>query len=71
MLSFTVAGVLYYAFNKIWPVSIYPAHHADADAATFEIMKATDGYFDDDEVIITGIDVTPMQQEEGVLKDIM
>ncbi|KAL1893324.1 hypothetical protein Sste5346_006501 [Sporothrix stenoceras] len=71
VLSFTVGGLLYYVFNKIWPINIYPAYHSGEDAKTFETMKQSDGYFADDDVIITGTDITPMQQEESVLKDVV
>ncbi|RFU27486.1 hypothetical protein B7463_g8855, partial [Scytalidium lignicola] len=73
LLSFSVAGTLYYAFNLIWPVKIYPAEHFDAPR-TRECMKATDGYFPDDDVIVgtdlsNGHDsITQMEREENVLK---
>ncbi|CAK7224026.1 hypothetical protein SBRCBS47491_005409 [Sporothrix bragantina] len=74
LLSFAVASLLYYIFNFIWPVAIYPAQHANAPK-TFEIMGATDGYFPEDEVIIgmePGSDgITQMEREEGVLKDVV
>lgn len=73
LLSFATAGTLYYIFNLIWPVKIYPEEHLDAPT-TREYMKATDGYFEDDEVIM-GTDlamgqdgITQMEREENVLK---
>ncbi|CAK7217000.1 hypothetical protein SCUCBS95973_003003 [Sporothrix curviconia] len=74
LLSFAVASLLYYLFNRIWPTPIYPMPHAD-ESKTFEAMRATDGYFHEDEVIIgrdPGSDgITQMEREEGVLKDIV
>jgi NCS1 family nucleobase:cation symporter-1 len=51
LLSFATAGTLYYIFNLIWPVEIYPAEHFDAPKS-IEYMKATDVYFEDDDVIV-------------------
>lgn len=72
LLSFATAGTLYYIFNLIWPVEIYPAERFDAPKS-MEYMKATDCYFEDDDVII-GTDhsngnngITQMEREENVL----
>lgn len=76
LLSFAVAGTLYYLFNKIYPVKIYPAEHCDTPK-TREYMKTTDGYFLDDDVIV-GADVsdeheiiTQVEGGETVLKALM
>ncbi|TVY92104.1 Uracil permease [Lachnellula willkommii] len=50
LMSFTIAGPLYYIFNLIWPVDIYPLEHINAPK-TREIMAKTDGLFDDEVII--------------------
>ncbi|TVY25592.1 putative permease [Lachnellula hyalina] len=50
LMSFAIAGPLYYIFNLIWPVDIYPLEHINAPK-TREIMAKTDGLFDDEVII--------------------
>lgn len=46
-MTFAIAGPLYYLFNRIWPVDIYPVEHMDAPK-TREFLRATDGFFEDE-----------------------
>ncbi|RDW80774.1 permease [Coleophoma crateriformis] len=52
LLTFAIAGPVYYAICWFWPPMIYPQEHENAPK-TFEYMGKTDGYFDSD--IITGV----------------
>jgi NCS1 family nucleobase:cation symporter-1 len=45
-----VSAVVYYVLSKIWPPPIYPSGHEETPK-TFEYMRASEGYFDVDEVI--------------------
>lgn len=67
LMSFSTAGPLYYIFNRIWPVNIYPLDHSDVPK-TREFMGRTDGYFEDEVIVgIEGHDGT-IETEEIVTK---
>lgn len=42
--------MVYYVLSKVWPPPIYPAEHEEVPS-TFEYMKSSEGYFDEDEII--------------------
>lgn len=54
-LGFLISGVssalFYYIFNRIWPVEIYPAGPHQNDSKSFEYMRPSEGYFEEDERI--------------------
>jgi NCS1 family nucleobase:cation symporter-1 len=50
LMSFAIAGPLYYIFNRIWPVNIYPIDHIGAPKAR-EYMGGTDGFFEDEVIV--------------------
>lgn len=60
LMSFFIAGPLYYISNRIWPVDIYPDGH-EAAPKTREYMGRTDGFFEDE--VIIGIGSGDMIQE--------
>jgi NCS1 family nucleobase:cation symporter-1 len=64
LMSFAIAGPLYYIFNRIWPVDIYPVEHADAPK-TREYMGKTDGMFEDE--IIVGVETRSSTEEQVVV----
>lgn len=54
LMSFSIAGPLYYIFCRIWPVNIYPINHIDAPRSR-EYMGKTDGFFEDE--VIDGLEI--------------
>lgn len=66
-MSFAIAGPLYYIFNRIWPVDIYPIEHMDAPK-TREFMRATDGFFEDD--VINGLRVGELEHNQFVVEQV-
>jgi NCS1 family nucleobase:cation symporter-1 len=53
LMSFAIAGPLYYIFNRIWPVNMYPTEYMGAPK-TREYLGETDGFFEDE--IIVGLE---------------
>ncbi|RDW58112.1 hypothetical protein BP6252_13523 [Coleophoma cylindrospora] len=51
ILSGATSAVAYFIFNKIWPVKIYPDGPHANEESSFEFMRKSEGYFDDEEVI--------------------
>lgn len=47
LLSTGVAGLLYYASSRIWPIQPYPQQYADR-SRTWEAMRYTEGFFPED-----------------------
>jgi hypothetical protein len=60
ILSGAAAALFYYIFSLIWPVPIYPPGPHEDTPKTFEYMRPSEGYFDEDERIggdfVLGID---------------
>ncbi|KAI1859446.1 hypothetical protein JX265_010449 [Neoarthrinium moseri] len=50
LMSFSIAGPLYYLANVIWPVDIYPPAYASAPK-TRELLGKSDGFFADEVII--------------------
>ncbi|KAH8882073.1 putative allantoin permease [Thozetella sp. PMI_491] len=50
LVSFSIAGPLYFLFNMIWPVPIYPVGYEHI-STTREFMGKTDGFFEDDAIV--------------------
>lgn len=63
-MSFAIAGPLYYIFNRIWPVDIYPAEHMGAPKMR-EYMGTTDGFFDDE--VIVGVEAGDSTEDHIVM----
>lgn len=53
LMSFAIAGLLYYLFNRIWPVNIYPEGYRGVSKKR-EFMGRTDGFFEDE--VIVGVE---------------
>jgi hypothetical protein len=53
LMSFAIAGPLYYIFNLIWPVEIYPDGYRGVGKER-EFMGRTDGFFEDE--VIVGVE---------------
>lgn len=53
LMSFAIAGPLYYIFNRIWPANIYPLEYMSTPK-TREYMGKTDGMFPEE--VIVGIE---------------
>jgi NCS1 family nucleobase:cation symporter-1 len=54
LLSTSVAALVYYASCKIWPVQLYPTEYTSSIApkdTSWEVMRYTEGFFPEDEVI--------------------
>jgi NCS1 family nucleobase:cation symporter-1 len=64
LMSFSIAGPLYYIFNLIWTVEIYPTEHADAPK-TREYMGRTDGFFEDE--VIVGLEARSSTEGQVVM----
>ncbi|KAH8810655.1 putative allantoin permease [Xylogone sp. PMI_703] len=59
ILSAASSGLFYYLFTRIWPLPVYPAEH-EHESRTWEYMRPSDGYFDEDEeshTITPGIEI--------------
>jgi NCS1 family nucleobase:cation symporter-1 len=52
LLSFTMGGVLFYLFNLIWPVPVYPVGREEEEKGgmAFESMARTEGFFEGESV---------------------
>jgi nucleobase:cation symporter-1, NCS1 family len=52
LLSFFMGGVLFYAFNLVWPAPLYPDTRAQEGSNTFEFMADHEGFFPDEDAHI-------------------
>ncbi|KAL2829403.1 permease for cytosine/purines, uracil, thiamine, allantoin-domain-containing protein [Aspergillus cavernicola] len=50
LLSFFMGGALFWGFNLVWPVSVYPVGREDEEGDGFEAMARTEGFFDGESV---------------------
>lgn len=64
LLTLAIAGSLYYLFNLIWPVDVYPPGRSD-EPRTRECLATTDGFFADE--VIVGIG-SEQQSEDDVIR---
>jgi NCS1 family nucleobase:cation symporter-1 len=45
-----MGGALFYVFNLIWPVPVYPVGREEEGGMTFESMARTEGFFEGESV---------------------
>ncbi|KAL3479674.1 permease for cytosine/purines, uracil, thiamine, allantoin-domain-containing protein [Aspergillus californicus] len=50
LLSFAMGGVLFYVFNLVWPVDVYPVGREGEMEHRFEGMARTEGFFEGESV---------------------
>lgn len=64
LMSLFIAGPLYYLFNRIWPVDIYPGGH-EGVPKTREYMGKTDGLFGEE--VILGLEVGDLAEAHMIM----